>query len=130
MNLSDPQDVLARTIAGENDANGWIGMQAVANVVVNRANNPRWWGHDILSVCLAKEQFDCWLPGPDRDRIEALSVAELGDAWTVAGLAVAEKLPDVTENSDSYYSHPAQPNWPQDKFVKELAGLFLYRLEL
>ena len=53
-------DTLARTLWGEARNQGQCGMAAVAHVVLNRAAHPRWWGHDIISVCRAPEQFSCW----------------------------------------------------------------------
>jgi spore germination cell wall hydrolase CwlJ-like protein len=56
----DTQGVLARTLWAEARSQGGEGMHAVANVILNRAAQPDWWGKDIRSVCLAPYQFSCW----------------------------------------------------------------------
>jgi hypothetical protein len=53
-------DTFARTIWGEARGEGCLGMEAVAYVIRNRVRNPRWWGKDYSSVCLAHSQFSCW----------------------------------------------------------------------
>ena len=99
-------DVFARTLCGEDEGGLELGMAAVANVIINRVRHPRWWGHDVLSVCQAPWQFSCWNPGPDRDRIVALtdSNAYYRLAVDVATRAIQGHLPDLTNGADSYYA--------------------------
>lgn len=113
MNLSDPTQVLARTIWAEARSAGPHGMANVANVVCNRAAFPRWWGHDILSVCLARWQFSCWNPHtvgtrPDHN-FQAMAAVDDSDAdfavaLDIAARAAAGTLPDHTGGADSYYA--------------------------
>jgi N-acetylmuramoyl-L-alanine amidase len=133
MNMNDPVDVLARTIDGENEAGGEQGMTSIANVVCTRASHGGWWGSSILEVCLAPEQFDCWLPGPDRDRIVALTPDNPNFvlALRIAGNAVMNRLADITYGADSYYA-PASvkqpPEWAEKAiFTCEIAGQRFYR---
>ena len=108
-----PTETLARTIFGEASSDGIPGMCAVASVVLNRvASGVRWWGHDIESVCLAHEQFDCWMPGNDYDRMMAATPDTPGyqDALEIAAQAVAGTLPDNT-NGATTYKTTALP-WP------------------
>lgn len=132
MDLTDPLAVLARTIWGENRSGGARGMQSVANVVVNRANNPRWWGHSVLTVCLASEQFSCWMD--ERAPIEAVTVADASFrlALDIASTAIAGNLPDITMHSDSYFAASAPlPSWAKPaKFTVEIEGQRFYRLYL
>jgi spore germination cell wall hydrolase CwlJ-like protein len=111
----DPVSVLALTIDGEAEGAGREGMAAVASVVLNRARLGGWWGNDIVSVCLCPYQFSCWLPGPDRDRIEALSGNDphFQVALGVAYDAVTGRLTDATGGADSYYadSMAEPPEW-------------------
>jgi hypothetical protein len=106
-------DVMARTIWGEARGEGRAGMEAVASVICRRAKFPRWWGHDIRSVCLAPSQFSCWLPSdPNRAKLEAVdsSDEDFVVAMDVAEKAVADLLSDPTHDADSYanlsVSHP------------------------
>src|SRR5688500_4029200 len=62
-------DTLARTLWGEARGEGRNGMQAVANVIMNRyklarsnSGYARQWGRTVAEVCRKKYQFSCWLP--------------------------------------------------------------------
>lgn len=128
--------VLAATLIGENSAGGYRGMQSVANVIVNRADNPRWWGSTIRSVCLKPYQFSCWLPGPDLDRMEAMASTDpvMIMATDIARLAIAGTLPDLTENADSYFDPGGVPDIPalalRGTYTVTIAGQRFYRTEL
>ena len=45
-------DLLARTIWGEARGEGQTGMQAVANVIMNRVKKGGWWGATVQDVVL------------------------------------------------------------------------------
>jgi N-acetylmuramoyl-L-alanine amidase len=111
----DPTRTLALTLDGEAEGCGVSGMTAVACVVLNRVKHAGWWGSTIASVCLAPYQFSCWLPGPDRTRIEALPAnnAWLMIATSIAARAVAGQLADITNGADSYYARSMHtpPAW-------------------
>lgn len=110
----DTARVVALTAIGEASNQGYNGMQAVINSVVNRVKHPGWWGDTLRNVCLAKEQYDCWMAGPDRLRMLEIPADDVvyQQALTLARLAVAGTLPDITEGADSYYAVtiPA-PSW-------------------
>lgn len=133
--LADPIDVLARTIWGEDRGGGDIGMHAVANVICNRANHPRWWGTDIVAVCMEPSQFSCWNHGdPNRDKVLGVTDADpqFRAAIEIARRAVEEDLLDVTEGADSYYAIGSPtPSWVSTAtFTVEIAGQRFYRAEL
>jgi spore germination cell wall hydrolase CwlJ-like protein len=102
----DTARVVALTAVGEASNQGYNGMQGVINTVVNRARHPGWWGDTLRDVCLAKEQYDCWMAGPDRERMLAIPAddAVYQQALTLAKLAVSDVLPDITGGADSYYA--------------------------
>lgn len=135
---TDPIIVLACTIWMEARSDGLAGMQAVANVVVNRAHFPRWWGHDIVSVCLMPEQFSSWNEGSTQIELVMDAMAD-GDptyqtALNLADVAISGLLPDTTGHSDSYYEPSDEnppPSWaiPED-FVKQIGSQEFYRTEL
>ena len=109
-------DTLARTIWGEARGCGLAGMAHVANVIVNRADNPRWWGDDVIHVCTAPEQFSCWnADDPNREKLLAVADTdpEFMIAVTIATAAVGRRLGDGTGGADSYYakSMAAPPAW-------------------
>lgn len=135
--LGPADQVLARTAWGENRSGGLCGMQSVINAVMNRATHPGWWGSSALTVCLMRNQFDCWGVGdPNRARLLAVTPADpqFATALTLARQALsAGGLADLTEGADSYYaaSMPSAPYWvaghpllgvPPARFTKEIAG--------
>ena len=108
-------DIVARTIWGEARGEGDTGMQAVADVIVNRVANPGWWGTDFISVCLAPSQFSCWNAGDPNATLAASVTADdpaFADALQIASAAVAGTLPDITGGATSYFN-PAGgiPSW-------------------
>lgn len=122
-------DVVARTIWGEARGEGYRGMQAVANVITYRANNPGWWGHDFESVCLKPWQFSVWNEGdPNRDLILNVTANDpaFSDALEIASKAVLGELEDVTGGAHSYYN-PAvvQPYWADS--MREVAVIGTHR---
>lgn len=113
---NSPLDTLARTCWGEARGEGYEGLQAIANVVVNRASQPSWWGHDIISVCLAPEQFSCWNCGdPNLNKLQVVTAADpiFADCLNIAQAAVNRQLVDITNGATSYYatSMHTPPSW-------------------
>ncbi len=128
-------DTLARTIWGEARNQSHEGMVAVANVVMNRVNNPRWWGKDVISVCKAPRQFSCW--NKDDPNLPLLLRVTRSDERFVKCLEIAEKavdgqLADVTKGADHYYN-PAvvNPRWASPSKVTVTIGDHVFlRLEV
>lgn len=134
MTISD-REIFARTLWGEARGEGFDGMLAAAWVIRNRASNPRWWGHDIRSVCLAPMQFSCWNhndpnfklisgeDGPDDAAILAarLAVSAVMDAHTA----------DPTHGADHYHAASITPSWAKGREPVAVIGRHkFYRLEL
>lgn len=108
MNIKDltDQQVLAATVWGEARGDGKAGMEAVACVIMNRAETPGWWGTDARSVCLHQYQFSCWNQD-DPNRPKMLAVADHPDAdfriaLDVAQRALAGRLEDSTAGATHY----------------------------
>ena len=133
--LSDPVDIMARTLWGEARGEGLPGITAVACVILNRANNPRWWGKDVVDVCWKPYQFSCWNENdPNRAKLLAVTTDDIQFrlCLDVARRAISDTLPDPTGNADSYYdiSIPT-PNWANGADRTYAVGdLRFYRLEL
>jgi len=134
---TDPIAVLACTIWMEARSDGLEGMHAVANVVLNRANHPRWWGKDVCSVCLMHEQFSSWNAGSTQIPLVIDAIAKNDPvyqmAYNLATTAIVFVLPDLTENSDSYYkpSDIEPPDWAlPEYFTKQIGTQKFYRTEL
>lgn len=100
--------VLARTIYGEARGEGQTGMQAVANVVMNRVNQNTWYGDGVIEVCMKPGHFSTWNEGDPNAAI--IRDMEPGDnaifdvAFNIATQAIAGDLDDITRGADHYYN--------------------------
>lgn len=111
-------DTLARTLWGEARGEGRAGMQAVANVIRNRALRPGWWGRSIAEVCLRPWQFSCWLKD-DPNREKLLRVSDDDPAFVlaraIAAQALAGGLTDLTGGATHYHAVDAAPGWAKGR---------------
>jgi spore germination cell wall hydrolase CwlJ-like protein len=97
-------DVLARTLWGEARGQGYAGMQAVANVIMNRVKSKSW-PNSAADVCQQRYQFSAWNPS-DANLHKMLNV-DSSDQNFRAAMEIAEKaligtLPDITGGADHY----------------------------
>lgn len=128
--LSDT-DVVALTIWGEARGEDPLGRRMVGSTIVNRIRYAQawerryqsryWWGHDPRSVCLAHDQFDCWMAAVwNRENLAAMRDvvncpdAVLGDCRKIAAQVMAGTLVD-SANGATHYLNPADvadlPSW-------------------
>lgn len=133
---ADPVTTLACTAWMEARSDGQAGMQAVCSVVMNRTIHPRWWGHSIVSVCLAPEQFSSWNEGSTQIPLVKEAI-ENGDpaylmALKIVELAAEGDLPDNTRGADSYYAITMPPpSWAKEnEFTVQIGRQRFYRTEL
>ena len=107
-------DLLARTIYGEARGEGENGMQAVANVIMNRVNSGRWYGKTIEEVVLKPYQFSCWNE-KDPNRRVIMEVTEQNavfkKAKDIARRAAEDTLPDTTGGATHYHAASITPYW-------------------
>lgn len=127
----DTQLVLARTIYGEARGEGSQGMAAVANVVMNRVARPGWWGSTVKGVCLKPWQFSCWNANDPNRALILSKVPGAGDrvfdeAWRIAGLAIAGKLPDVTGGATHYHTRAVRPAWSDPRKQTAAIGAHVF----
>ena len=94
------QDVLimAKTLFGEARGEGLKGIEAVANVIINRVKHAQqvgsfWWGNTIREVCQKPFQFSCWI------------------CERVARRAIKGLLPDCTKGATHYHHKSIHPKW-------------------
>ena len=116
-------DVMARTIWGEARNEGYAGMQAVANVIMNRYSlaqrsnaYARQFGSTPAEICKKPWQFSVWNAGdPNLEKIINVTDAnrEFRTAKSIAELALRGQLADVTGGADHYHAHYVAPNWSQ-----------------
>lgn len=105
-------DTLARTLYGEARGEGRTGMTAVASVVMNRVDHPRWWGHDVEGVCRTPWQFSCWNANdPNLPKLLRVDTTDgiFCSAMTIAAEAVGRTLQDPTNGATSYYDVSIPP---------------------
>jgi N-acetylmuramoyl-L-alanine amidase len=104
-----PQDItlLALTAWRENRSGGAIGMQSVANVVINRV---RRYASDAFTECTRAEQFSSISTAGDPElslwpsRVDPQGWADWQDALWIAAQAAAGTLEDLTGGADLYYA--------------------------
>lgn len=105
-------NILASTLIGEAGGEGIKGMQAVANVIMNRANGDF---SKASAVCLKPYQFSMW--NGKRDQIKSVvHKAKAHPRWKDAILLIQQakdgKLQDITGGSDFYFNPKlAMPKW-------------------
>ncbi len=122
---SDTLNILARTLYGEARNEGKTGMQAVANVVMNRvAANRSSWGTGVVGVCLKRAQFSCWNPHNNLSLNDPNIVANYNAMITVtpadnkyalalliAKAAIDGSLADITGGATYYHTTAIMPRW-------------------
>lgn len=131
-------DVLfAMAIWGEARGEYIAGKTGVAYVIKNRAEHPRWWGHDLREVVLKPFQFSCLnINDPNRSKLllplkhDAVEVWD--ECYEVAFGVMNDDMPNPVGLSDHYFDDSiAPPRWAKaDKFVNKIGRLNFYRLEL
>ena len=113
-------DTLARTIWGEARGEGQTGMEAVANVVLNRVQvaeengSKFWWGNDIITVCQKPYQFSCWnRSDPSFKKLQAVTEDNLYfvSSLRIARRAVIGQLEDHTKGATHYHADYVSPYW-------------------
>jgi len=125
-------DVLARTLWGEARGEGNIGMQAVANVIMNRVAIGGWWGDSIVTVSQKPYQFSCWnKDDPNYRLITALDGEDLYfvTARRIARRAVYGALEDITSHADHYHAAGITPFWTSgERPVAVIGNHIFYKL--
>lgn len=126
-------EIMSRTIYGEARNQEIDGMVAVANVILNRDNDPmRRYGSGIVSICLRDKQFSCWNDGDPNLPVIMNPGSEIYTSRIIASLAVKSLLCDNTDGSNLYhYSGMINfPYWSSSKGVfrcKQIGDHIFYR---
>jgi len=112
-------DLVARTAWGEARSEGPQGIQAVANVIFNRARQT---GKSPAEIVRERGQFEPWMNPTTRARMEALTPDQL--APIMQAIQPALEGQDVTGGADHFYSPRAQsalgrrpPSWDNGRGV-------------
>ena len=114
------RDLAIRTIVGEAGNQGPLGMQAVGNVIRNRAVNGGYGGDTPSGVVLAKNQFEPWNGGPAKAAMLALKPTDPAYIAASAALDKAYTGDDPTNGAVNFVAPKAQaalgramPDWAQ-----------------
>jgi len=114
-------DYIARTIWGEARGEGHNGMQAVANVIMNRVKRGGWYGLTPKEVVLKPYQFSCWLTSdPNYNKVKTVTSANktFAQALEIAKRAYNGMLPDITGGATEYHASSIKPNWNYAKLTQ------------
>lgn len=125
-------DVLARTIWGEARGEGYAGMQAVANVIMNRVKRGGWYGLTVTEVCKKPFQFSCWnVNDVNYAKIQNVTTADnqFLQAVNIATQAINGSLMDITGGATEYHTRSIKPNWNYAKLEQtaEIGNHIFYR---
>lgn len=110
-------DIMARTAWGEARGENIKGMQAVLNVIMNRAKIGGWYGLTPAEVCLKDKQFSCWnKTDPNYQKIVNVTTSDtdFANAVDLATMAYDKQLPDITNGATNYLalnSLSSTPAW-------------------
>ncbi|MGN1091616.1 MAG: cell wall hydrolase [Alphaproteobacteria bacterium] len=107
-------DLMARTMWGEARGEGIRGMQAVANVIMNRVNAGRWYGRTVEDVVLKPYQFSCWNANdPNLPKLKSVNEkdTQFSNAKGLARLAYEDNLVDITGGATHYHAAGITPYW-------------------
>lgn len=112
IDLNNDLEVLFGTIDGEAENQPVIGQIGVGCSIATRAKMAAQHSHfgdgTIKGACLAHDQYSCWLPGPDHDRIMAIDLDNLSPIQIqIMGLAqqiIAGTIDDPTNSATHYYA--------------------------
>lgn len=108
-------DTMALTVWAEARGESYLGMCAVAWVIRNRYEHPRWWSRNqgdgipddtIAAVCRDPWQFSCWNPNdPNRKKLDDPKTKDRADFKAIrelCELVIDDTIPDPTNHADHY----------------------------
>ena len=117
--LLDEVEVMAKTLYGEARGESVAGIEAVANVILNRVKYAMqkgsfWCGNTITEVCHKPFQFSCWneqdvnFPLLKKDLLKD-PVYQI--CYRIARRAIAGCLKDNTRGATHYHALYCNPSW-------------------
>lgn len=130
----DAIDILARTLWGEARGESLPGIEAVANVILNRVKvaqqrNGFWWGNDITSVCRKPYQFSCWNKS-DPNYLKLVHVTADDRAFAmcqrIARRAINNVLVDNTDGATHYHADSITASWATGRVPTTIIGHHIF----
>ena len=132
----EPEHILAITLYGEARGERTEGKIAVAHVIQNRQQDPRW-PNSIGEVCIQNKQFSCWNQNDPNYPILVNKLFETRNtdphkAWReclwVAGGVLRGYLADNTLGANHYHTKSIRPSWSEKMTVTvEIGNHIFYR---
>ena len=127
-------EIMAKTIYGEARGEGISGMEAVANVIINRhkmalLNNRTWWGKTIIEICLKPQQFSCWNPTDPNFKLLQQDLSDdkiYAICKRIALRALHGNLPDNTHGATHYHAIHINPYWARGIIPSAQIGNHLF----
>lgn len=124
-------EAVARTLYGEARGEGYQGMVAVANVIMNRVKLQSWYGLTPYEVCHKLWQFSCWnKDDPNLKIIEDVTPADpiFKECLNIAYQAVEGTLEDITGGAVNYFSRSMKepPAWAEGQTPTAAIGHQLF----
>ncbi len=127
-------DVLARTIFGEARGEPVQGLEAVANVILNRVRISQkkgryWWGNGIIGVCQKPYQFSCWNKSdPSYGRLTNVTDKNIhfATALRIARRAAIGVLKDNTKGATHYHADYVSPYWAHGETPVQTIGRHIF----
>lgn len=130
--------VVVATLWGEARGEGVLGMQAVLNVIMNRAGGDF---NKAKDVCLKPKQFSIWnnVPNPENKTLELLNLytskkmretKQFQIAVELVSKAMNNNLPDITGGA-TFYFNPKKviPSWAKSMIkLKSIGNHDFYKL--
>lgn len=126
-------DLMARTMYGEARGEGISGMQAVANVIMNRVKAGAWYGKTVEDVVLKPYQFSCWNEDdPNRRVIMDVTTSNtlFKNAYDLARQAYNGTLPDITNGATHYHAASITPYWSKSLTKTASVGNHIFYKEI
>ena len=115
----DELEIFTKTLYGEARGESLAGIEAVANVILNRHkmamhHQCTWWGKTLSEICLKPQQFSCW---NKTDPNFKLLQQDLSDdkvyqiCKRIALRALHGNLIDNTHGATHYHNIRINPYW-------------------
>lgn len=124
---------LALVVWREARGESLIGQIGVAYSILNRVENPKWWGKDIQSVIFKKKQYTSMTYSKDHQTTKWPSTQDLSwqQCFGVARDVLSHGVENPVLGADSYHdiSIP-DPEWATtNKFVKQIGRIKFYNID-
>jgi len=144
-NPLDDLNIMALTVWAESRGEGAKGQAAVAWVIRNRWEHPRWWSRNrdaipddtIAAVCLDPWQFSCWNPNdPQRKFLVDTKTVERADVRSISQICeqvLLNEILDPTDCADHYCTTKIvkYTNWARGRKPTVVIGRHsFFRIEL